>query len=234
MVQVYVPRGPTVAFSQRDLRANGVQKAIAVAEAAGFAPVVRSPGGRMVAYDDGAVVVDHLKRMSRRDASRMPDMLAASADVHVSVLRGLGVPDPQVGEIEGEYCPGEFSVSVAGLVKIIGSAQRVTSAGVLVSSVVQVALSERVRAVLGAVSEALDYPLLSSSIGGLADFVPGLTPGAVAAALEADSRARLGLSDAPLPSWVVGLAERAASEAVPSSAFHVEDWVRANLKPRPR
>ncbi|NUT53012.1 MAG: hypothetical protein HOV94_37845, partial [Saccharothrix sp.] len=62
LVHVYVPRGPVVAFSGRDLRSPGIAAATEVARAAGFEPVVRSPGGRMVAYDSGAVVIDHLDR----------------------------------------------------------------------------------------------------------------------------------------------------------------------------
>lgn len=225
LVHIYVPSGPTVAFSGRDLRSPGIAAATRVARAAGFATVVRSPGGRMVAYDSGAVVIDHLDRTTDiRHAGS--STFAANAEAHVRVLRGLGDVDARVGEVDGEYCPGEFSVNVGGVAKVVGSAQRVTATGSLFSTVVQVAISDRVRAVITDVSEALGYELRRSSIAGLADYVPALTAADVAAAFAADYRGRLGLTDGQLPAGVVAHASAVAPDG--DSPFHVDDWTRAN------
>lgn len=225
LVHIYVPNGPTVAFSGRDLRSPGIAAATRIARAAGFEPVVRSPGGRMVAYDSGAVVIDHLDRTTGiRHAGSAT--FAANAESHVGVLRGLGDVDARVGEVDGEYCPGEYSINVGGRAKIVGSAQRVTATGSLFSTVVQVAVSDRVRAVLVDVSEALGYDLRQSSIAGLADYAPALTADEVAAAFAADYQSRLGMAGAELPAEVVAL----ASTVTPSNPdpFHVDDWTRAN------
>lgn len=223
LVHVYVPHGPTVAFSGRDLRSPGIAAATEVARAAGFETVVRSPGGRMVAYDSGAVVIDHLDSTSDiRQAGR--STFAANAESHVRVLRGLGDVDARIGEVDGEYCPGEFSINVAGTAKVVGSAQRVTATGSLFSTVVQVVISDRVRAVLADVSEALGYALRHSTIAGLADHVPALTAEQVAAAFVADYRGRLDMTDGQLPAEVVAH----ASTAHGTSPFHVDDWTRAN------
>ncbi|GGM76153.1 hypothetical protein GCM10011609_10090 [Lentzea pudingi] len=227
LVHVYVPAGPTVAFSGRDLRSPGIAEATALARAAGFEPVVRSPGGRMVAYDSGAVVIDHLDSTTDiRHAGSAT--FAANAESHAALLRGLGAIDARVGEVEGEYCPGEFSVNVGGDTKVIGSAQRVTSTGSLFSTVVQVAVSDRVRAVITDVSKALGYVLRESSIAGLADYEPTLGADQVAAAFVADYRDRLDMTDGELPSEIVSHASRAGG----GSPFHVDDWTRANPMPR--
>jgi octanoyl-[GcvH]:protein N-octanoyltransferase len=225
LVHVYVPSGPTVAFSGRDLRSPGIATATRAAREAGFEPVVRSPGGRMVAYDSGAVVIDHLDRTTGiRHAGSAT--FAANAESHVEVLRGLGDIDARVGEVDGEYCPGEYSVNVGGVAKVVGSAQRVTATGSLFSTVVQVGVSDRVRAVLIKVSEALGYDLRQSSIAGLADYAPALTADEVATAFAADYRSRLGMTDAQLPAEVVALALTVSpADARP---FHVDDWTRAN------
>jgi octanoyl-[GcvH]:protein N-octanoyltransferase len=223
LVHIYVPQGPTVAFSGRDLRSPGIAEATSLARAAGFEPVVRSPGGRMVAYDSGAVVIDHLDSTTDiRHAGSAT--FAANAEAHVRVLRGLGDVDARIGEVDGEYCPGEYSINVGGDTKVVGSAQRVTSTGSLFSTVVQVAVSERVRAVIAEVSKALGYDLRESSIAGLADYAPGLSASEVAAAFVADYRDRLGMTDGPLPDGVVAH----ASDASGGSPFHVDDWTRAN------
>ncbi|MCL8250013.1 lipoate--protein ligase family protein [Aeromicrobium fastidiosum] len=217
LVHVYVPHGPTVAFTRRDTRSPGIARAAAIAHDAGFATAVRSPGGRMVAYDEGAVVVDHVNGR---------DSFALNADHHARVLRSLGV-DARVGEVEGEYCPGEFSVNVGGRFKVVGSAQRITPTGSLFSTVVQVATSGRVHDVIVAVSEALGYDLQESTIGGLRDVRSDLTPAQVAAALADDYRQRLGTTDEPLDPWVAGLAAEAAEAPPTDVPFDVDAWARA-------
>ncbi|MFD9700173.1 hypothetical protein [Lentzea sp. NPDC059081] len=226
LVHVYVPSGPTVAFSGRDLRSPGIAAATAVAHAAGFATVVRSPGGRMVAYDSGAVVIDHLDRTTGIEHAGSATF-AANAESHVRVLRDLGDLDARVGEVNGEYCPGEYSINVGGVAKVVGSAQRVTATGSLFSTVVQVSVSPRVRAVIEDVSDALGYDLRRSSIAGVADHSPGLTADVVAAAFVADYRERLGMVDGKVPAEVVAH----ASVANGVSPFHVDDWTRAHPAP---
>ncbi|MET0468904.1 MAG: hypothetical protein ABWZ87_09190 [Aeromicrobium sp.] len=227
LVHVYAAHGPTVAFSSRDLRSPGILRATRIARDAGFAAVVRAPGGRMVAYDGGAVVIDHLTRSSDlRQAG--PAMFAHHAEHHAAVLRGLGDIDARVGEVEGEYCPGEFSVNVGGRAKIIGSAQRITGTAALFSTVVQVDVSDAVRGVLVAVSAALGYALRESSIAGLTDHAPGLTAERVATAFASDYRRRLATTDADLPSAVLDHAADAAAEPQAAAPFDVNAWSRAH------
>jgi octanoyl-[GcvH]:protein N-octanoyltransferase len=217
LVHVYVPHGPTVAFTRRDTRSPGIARATAVARDAGFETAVRSPGGRMVAYDAGAVVVDHVGGR---------DSFALNAEHHARVLGSLDV-DARVGEVEGEYCPGEFSINVGGRFKVVGSAQRITPTGALFSTVVQVSMSDRVRTVIVAVSAALGYELATSTIGGLSDVRPDVTPEQVATALAADYRERLSTTDAQLDPDVVRLAAAANQSPVGDDPFDVDAWARA-------
>jgi octanoyl-[GcvH]:protein N-octanoyltransferase len=228
LVHVHVAHGPTVAFSSRDLRSPGILRATAVARDAGFETVVRAPGGRMVAYDSGAVVIDHLTRSSDLTQAGS-STFARHAASHVDVLRSLGDLDARVGEVEGEYCPGEFSVNIAGQAKVIGSAQRITGTGALFSTVVQVSVPDAVHDVIVAVSDALGYDLRASSIAGLVDFAPALRPDAVAAALAADYRRRLCLTDAELPADLLDRATAAAAVAETDAPFDVDRWARANV-----
>ncbi len=226
IVHVYTARNRTVAFSARDLRSPGIAAATRIARAAGFACVVRSPGGRMVAYDSGAVVIDHITHFARHGRTSAASF-AENAANHVRVLRSLGDIDARVGEVEGEYCPGEFSINVAGVAKVLGSAQRVVAAAALFSTVVQVEMSERVRQVLVAVSAALDYPLRDTSIAGLTDFAAGLTASEVADAFRADYRARLTLEDGDLPEPLTAHVAGATDDGL-GLPFRVDDWARAH------
>ena len=59
-------------------------------------------------------------------------------------LRQLGVP-AGVGEVPGEYCPGEFSVHDGGGRKLVGTAQRLVPGGWLFSSMIVVTDAAAVR-----------------------------------------------------------------------------------------
>lgn len=224
IVHVYRAQNRTVAFSARDLRSPGIADAAQVARDAGFTCVVRSPGGRMVAYDSGAVVIDHIT-VARGGGNS--GVFASNAAHHLEVLRSLSGADIRIGEVENEYCPGEFSINVAGTAKILGSAQRITAHAALFSTVIQIALPDEVRDVLIAVSDALGYPLRRSSIAGLADFAPGVGPATVVDAFRADYQQRLDLEEAHLPE---DLRTHVASvdDAQPTGIFHVDDWARAH------
>jgi lipoate-protein ligase A len=181
VIRIFTPE-PTAAFSRRDSLHRGFRAAVQAAEAAGFAPVLRGPGGRLAAYHRGSVVIDHVVRMPDSSAGTT-ERFELYAEQHAGVLRDLGV-DARIGELDGEYCPGAFSVNAAGRAKIIGSAQRVTRDGWMFSSVVQVNGSRELREVLRETYEALGYRLELSTVGALEDFVPGVTTEAVTLAFR--------------------------------------------------
>lgn len=181
----------------------------------------------MVAYDAGAVVIDHVTQ-SDGTVLTGPAIFAAQATGNRRVLGALGVPDVRIGPVDGEYCPGEFSINVAGVAKVVGSAQRVAGRAGLFSTVIQVDMSERVRLVIEEVSAALRYQLRPSSIAGLTDFAPGLTTGAVADAFQEDYRSRLNLFKGHLPAGVAEHVARARAAVRVDSAlpFQVDAWAR--------
>lgn len=61
MVRAYRPSGPTVVFGRRDTRLRGFRDAVSLAREQGFTPLVRSTGGRAVAYTNQALVIDHAR-----------------------------------------------------------------------------------------------------------------------------------------------------------------------------
>lgn len=156
LVRVYRPE-PTVSFGQRDVRLPDFGRAQQISRSHGFAPVVRRAGGRAAAYHRGSLVVDHLQ--AEPDAAfGSRARFQAFAGLYTQVLRTAGV-DAAVGEIPGEYCPGEFSVHAwragAGPVKVIGTAQRAVAGAWLFSSSWVIQDPCPVRQVLEGVYEAL-------------------------------------------------------------------------------
>nr|WP_231709349.1 lipoate--protein ligase family protein [Arthrobacter sp. zg-Y895] len=148
-LRIYRPR-PTVALGQRDAKLPGFAAAQAACRRQGFEPLVRKAGGRAAAYHDGCLVLDHVEpdadaiAGSRRRFADFGELLAGA-------FRKVGLT-AGVGEIPGEYCPGEFTVSGGApggeQIKLVGTAQRVIAGGWLFSSVLVVENALPLRRVL--------------------------------------------------------------------------------------
>lgn len=199
ILRLYRPE-PTVAFGQRDTRLTGFEAATRAAEARGFVPVVRRAGGRAAAYHQGTLIVDHIQ--PERDAiAGAKARFSFFGDLFAEALQSLGL-DAGVGEIPGEYCPGEYSVfgravgapasnaagsagNAAGSIKLVGTAQRVVSGAWLFSSVIVVENSAPIRQVLVDTYEELGLDWAPSTAGAAEDLIPGLTVEAVEGAVLA-------------------------------------------------
>lgn len=192
MLRLYRPV-PTVAFGQRDTHLPGFDDAARACRSLGFEPLVRKAGGRAAAYHQGTLVIDHLE--PDRDAiAGAKGRFSFFGELLAGALRSAGV-DAAVGEIPGEYCPGEFSVHgqnpqrPSHQVKLVGTAQRVVAGGWLFSSVIVVENSAPIRAVLEASYAALGLDWDPATAGAVNDLVPDLDVDAVEAAVL-DSYAR--------------------------------------------
>ena len=185
-LRLYRP-APTVAFGQRDANLPGFEAAAEACRELGFEPLVRRAGGRAAAYHQGTLVIDHVE--PHRDAiAGAKGRFAFFGELLAEALRSVGV-QAAVGEIPGEYCPGEFSVhghaadDPGHQVKLIGTAQRVVSGGWLFSSVIVVENSEPIRQVLTASYAALGLDWDPRTAGAVNDLVPDLDVAAIEAAV---------------------------------------------------
>ena len=173
---------PTAAFGARDRFLPGFPDAIAAARDHGFTPVLRSLGGRVAVYHRDSLVIDHLEPAAGLLSGTL-ERFTGFGDWYTGILRGLGV-DARLGEIPGEYCPGEHTVNVAGRIKAIGTAQRVTHSGWLFSSSVVVADPDPIRAVLTDIQSALGVEWDPATGGAIAELHPDITADAVEAAFR--------------------------------------------------
>lgn len=181
-LRMYRP-APTLAFGARDRFLPGFASAIEAARDHGFTPALRSLGGRAAAYHPGSLVIDHIEPSDSFITNTTARFTGFGED-YVEVLRGLGV-DARLGEIPGEYCPGEHSVNVAGRIKAIGTAQRVVSGAWLFSSSVVVEDPDPIRAVLTDVEAALGIDWDPSTGGSISEIHPEVTIDSVAEAFAA-------------------------------------------------
>ncbi len=164
---------PIVAFGPQDLRAPGYPCAVQAAVAGGFAPVQRLAGGRAAVFHEDTIAFawtipdpdprEHIHERFRELAGLME-----------KAFRKLAI-DARVGEVTGEYCPGEYSVNARGRKKLMGVGQRLVRSAAHVGGVVVVDGAERVRDVLVPVYDALGLAWDPSTAGSLADEAPGVT-----------------------------------------------------------
>lgn len=186
LLRLYRPV-PTVAFGQRDTHLPGFAAAAEACRELGFEPLVRKAGGRAAAYHQGTLVIDHLEPDADAIAGAK-GRFSFFGGLLAQALRDAGV-DAAVGEIPGEYCPGEFSVhgsdprDASHRVKLVGTAQRVVSGGWLFSSVIIVENSAPIRAVLEASYAALGLEWDPATAGAVNDLVPHLDVDAIETAV---------------------------------------------------
>lgn len=201
-LRLYRPE-PTVAFGQRDTRLPGFAAAEQACRDDGFEPLVRRAGGRAAAYHKGTLVVDHIEPDDNAIAGSKT-RFAYFGELFAEALRRAGI-QAAVGEIPGEYCPGEFSVhgtdpATGVQIKLVGTAQRVVAGGWLFSSVIVVEESPPIRKVLTDTYAALGLAWEPSTAGAADDLVPGLDVDAVEKALLETYAGHANLVAAPFSS----------------------------------
>jgi lipoate-protein ligase A len=201
VLRIYRP-APTLAFGRLDALRPGFRRAAAAAREHGFTPVVRAPGGHAVAYHDGCLVVDELLAHDDPIAG-LQDRFARTGEWLAEALRAVGV-DASVGRVEGEFCPGEYTVSARGRVKLIGTAQRVVRHASLLAASVAVHGGDVLRAVLTDVYAALELDWDPATAGAIDDEVAGATLDAIEQAIV--QTAPYDLTEAALDAETLALA----------------------------
>jgi lipoate-protein ligase A len=189
--------GALVSFGRLDALAPGFGDAVAVAREHGYAAVHRLVGGRAAVFNGSTLLFAHVAA-DPDPPHGTHDRFRAISGLVVEALRALGVPDPRVGEVPGEYCPGAFSVNAGGRLKLAGIAQRVTQRAACTQGVLVVTGAEEVRAVLEPVYAALGLDWDPATAAAIEDVVPGITVADALAALRTAFASRHDLEPAAL------------------------------------
>ena len=141
---IHVPHRE-VAFGKHDTLTPGYAAATAAATAAGFAPIERLAGGRAAVFHEGTLAFTWTVPDPNPTAG-IHIRFRQVTDLLVGALARLGI-DATVGEVPGEYCPGAYSISVAGR-KVMGVGQRLTRRAAHIGGVVVVSDADLVNRVL--------------------------------------------------------------------------------------
>ncbi len=213
--RIHVP-GPIVAFGGADRSHHGYPQAVRAAEAHGFDAVERLAGGRAAVFHESTLAFAWATPESD-PRSGITERFRLIASVMVSAFEAMGV-DARIGEVPGEYCPGEWSVNVAGRAKVMGVGQRLIRGAAHVGGVVVVDEGRRVRDVLIPVYRALDLDWDPRTTGSLSERAPGLDNRKVSNAIIAALSQRLDLTPGHLPESIVESARSRIPDYLPRVA----------------
>ena len=213
--RLHVP-GPVLAFGRADRVQPGYPAAVRAARANGFAAVERLAGGRAAVFHQETLSFS-LTLPESESRVGIRERFETMAGVMVDAFEALGI-DARIGELPGEYCPGEWSVNVAGRVKVMGVGQRLVRGAAHVGGVVVVDDGERIRDVLIPVYRALDLDWDPRTCGALADRSPGLDKDKVIAAIIAAMSKRFELIPGDLPAFVLDEARALLPDHLPQVA----------------
>lgn len=157
---------PYVAATRLETRLPGFPEAVANVERLGFPVMVRNSGGGAVAANEGSISFSLTFPVEdmRRD---LFERYSAGVELISSALRRVGVKDAEGGEVEGEFCPGAYSVRSGGKhgVKHAGLAQRVTKRAARIEALILVEKTGKLVPILEEFYGTLDLPFRTSSVG---------------------------------------------------------------------
>lgn len=208
-LRLFVPERAVV-FGRQDHARPGFTDAVDAARDAGFAPVSRLAGGRAAVFHERTIalalaVPDPTPREGIR--RRFEEVSTAIA----SALAALGV-DARVGEVEGEYCPGSYSVNAGGTRKLAGIGQRLRRRAAHVGGVIVVDGADTVNRVLDPVYRALEYPVDLRVTGAVSDHANVGVDETLAALGEAFAAVSGGLVPTPIDEETLALARSLAAD----------------------
>ncbi len=169
-------RGPTtllwnssryVGATRPETRLPGFPEAQRLAEEDGFPVLIRNSGGGAVAANEGSISFSITFPVEDMRLG-LYERYAEGTQIIVEAMEKVGV-EAEPGEVEGEFCPGAYSVRVGGPegFKIAGLAQRVTRRAARMEALVLVTRTAEIRHVLTRFYGALGLPFRPSGVADL-------------------------------------------------------------------
>jgi octanoyl-[GcvH]:protein N-octanoyltransferase len=156
---------PYVGATSRERRLSGFGTAVEAAEEEGFPVLVRNSGGGAVAANEGSISFSLTYPVGELGQG-LYERYAEGVDLVAAALRRVGV-EAEGGEVEGEFCPGAYSVRSGGErgIKHAGLAQRVRRRAARLEALILVSDTQGLVRVLERFYEALGLPFRAGSLG---------------------------------------------------------------------
>jgi lipoate-protein ligase A len=201
--------GRVMAFGKRDVISDGYRAAVHATRAMGFEAIERLAGGRAAVFHEGTIAFSW-SIPTPDPRSGIHDRFRALSSLLVGAFARLGVT-ASIGELPGEYCPGEYSIHTAGR-KVMGVGQRLARRAAHIGGVIVVADGRLVRDALLPVYTAMKLDWDPATAGSLQDADPSVTLKRTADAILEELAQQADLVAAGLDSATLRLGEQLAPE----------------------
>lgn len=166
-IRIWAPV-PALALSRLDELRPGADAARAAAAAAGFDSIRRISGGHAVVTGTGSLCVGFAEPAPTFEGTQ--DRYERLVAAVIAALDAAGVADAERGELDGEWCPGAWSIR-SGAVKLAGLAQRAVKGAAWADAVIDLRPDATARALLAKVYAALELPLRMETVGSVSEVV---------------------------------------------------------------
>jgi octanoyl-[GcvH]:protein N-octanoyltransferase len=150
-VRVWRPLAPALSVGRLDARDPRLRQVLQLTRQAGVPAIRRLAGGRAAAFDAGCLCLGWAQPQPRLEESRARYQLIA--DAIIRAFDALGA-DTALGEIDGEWCPGAWSVQGPSG-KLAGLAQRVIAGGAWCEALIVIDAAPELRELARQVHAAL-------------------------------------------------------------------------------
>lgn len=188
----------------------GYRAAVTASSTRGYLPVERLAGGRAAIFHEDTIAFSWASPSDEPKAG-ITRRFETLCTIMVDAFAGLGL-DARIGEIEGEYCPGRYSINIAGRRKILGVGQRLIRGAAHVGGVIVVDGRDRVNDILDPVYRALALEWSPDATGDIAEYAPDATWHAVADAITDEFGRRFDIVPEAIPAATVEAARALAPE----------------------
>ncbi|MEA2002673.1 MAG: lipoate--protein ligase family protein [Actinomycetota bacterium] len=212
-MRLYVP-GREVAFGRRDAVTPQYPAAVAAARATGFGTVERLAGGRAAVFTEHTVAFS-LAVPHDEPQSGIRDRFQTMGEIIVAAFSRLEIAST-IGEVSGEYCPGEYSINYAGRLKLMGVGQRLARRAAHVGGVIVVRRTDLLLRALIPVYRALSLEWRPGTAGSLGDIQPAISNEDVLTALKTELRSRYQLRRSRITPDLVDQARQIAATYLPT------------------
>ncbi len=212
-MRLYVP-GREVAFGKRDTVTPQYAAAVAAAREAGFVPVERLAGGRAAVFSEHTIAFS-IVLPAADPRTTIHERFELISGLIVDAFWRLGVASA-VGEVPGEYCPGEFSVHHDRRIKLMGVGQRLARHAAHIGGVIAVNRTDLLLRARIPVYRALQLEWRPATTGSLGDIQHGIGNDDVIAAVKAELAEHFDLTRDRIDQQMVSEARAEAPRYVPA------------------
>jgi lipoate-protein ligase A len=167
-LRIHTP-GRYVAFGRQDLGLPGYREAVEATRERDFEAVERLAGGRAALFHEETLAFAWSVPSNDPRTEITAHFEAVTSLMQAALIR-LGV-DAHIGEVVGEYCPGQYSINARHEKKIVGIGQRISGKATHIGGVIVVNHEDVVRDTLVPVYSALDIAWKPDTTGSIADEV---------------------------------------------------------------